>query len=222
MRPFALIAAALLLGGGAQAEGDPERGEVLFRPCAACHMIGDGAINRIGPHLNGIVGRAVGGAAGYTYSEALLDEASRIGTWTEEHLDAFFANPRGYLPGTSMVFRGIRAAEDRTDLIAFLVEEGGGSAPAEAAPLSPEVAAILEIDGDVAYGRFLSSECTSCHIGEGGEDIPSIRGLPPPVFIGGLTAYRSGEREHQVMNTLAGRLGDEEIAALAAYFAEAE
>jgi cytochrome c len=52
----------------------------------------------------------------------------------------------------------------------------------------------------------------------GGNDIPSIRGLTPNVFIGGMAAYRSGEREHQVMNTLAARLGDEEIAALAAYF----
>ena len=90
-------------------------------------------------------------------------------------------------------------------------------AAAESGP-SEEVAAILAIEGDLAYGRFLSSECTACHIGAGGDDIPSIRGLPPAAFVAGLADYRSGARQHQVMNTLSARLGDEEIAALAAYF----
>jgi cytochrome c len=211
--------AACTFAGGASAEGDPERGAIVYRPCAACHMIGEGAINRIGPHLNGIVGRALGGAEGYAYSEALLSRSADIPTWTEAALDSYLANPRAFLPGTSMVFRGINSAQDREDLIAFLVEEGATAEAGEDTGPSPEVAAILEIEGDVPYGRFLSSECTSCHIGEGGEDIPSIRGLPPQVFVAGMAAYRSGAREHQVMNTLAGRLGDEEIAALAAYFA---
>lgn len=220
---YALVAAFLAVSGPvgpAAANGDPERGAVIYRPCAACHMIGDGAIHRIGPHLNGVLGRTIGGADGYDYSAALSEAAGQGELWDETSLDGFLANPSGYFPGTTMAFRGIRRAEDRLDLIAFLVSEGGTSeAPAAATSgPSPEVAAILEIEGDVAYGRFLSSECTACHIGEGGEDIPSIRSLPPAVFIAGLAAYRSGEREHQVMNTLSARLGDEEIAALAAYF----
>jgi cytochrome c len=219
MRIAAFAVATCGLAGGASATGDPERGEVLYRPCAACHMIGDGAINRVGPHLNGIVGRALGGAEGYRYSQALLDKSGEIGTWTEAALDTFLANPRAFLPGTSMVFRGMNAVEDRRDLIAYLVQEGGAAEAGEDTGPTPEVAAILEIPGDVPYGQFLSSECTACHIGAGGEDIPSVRGLPPEVFIAGLVAYRSGERQHQVMNALAGRLGDEEIAALAAYFA---
>jgi cytochrome c len=84
-----------------------------------------------------------------------------------------------------MVFRGIRAAQDRADLIAYIVEEGATAEAGEDTGPSPEVAAILGIEGDVAYGQYLSSECTSCHIGEGGEDIPSIRGLTPTVFIAG-------------------------------------
>lgn len=214
----ALVLAVSGLAGMAAAEGDPERGEVLYRPCAACHMIGEGAINRIGPHLNGVVGRGIGGVEGYDYSDIFLEAAAQGEQWTESALDGFIANPDGYLPGTTMVFRGIRAAEDREDLIAFMIAEGGAAEAGEDTGPTAEVAAILGIDGDVAYGRFLSSECTACHIGEGGDDIPSIRNLTPTVFIGGMAAYRSGEREHQVMNTLAGRLGDEEIAALAAYF----
>jgi cytochrome c len=218
------VAASVLgvLSGPALSEGDPERGEALYRPCAACHMIGEGAIHRIGPHLNGIVGRGIGMVEGYRFSEIFEEAAAAGEVWTEMALDGFIANPGGYLPGTSMVFRGIRGADDRADLIAFLIQEGGSAeAPAAAGEDTgppPEVAAILEYDGDVAYGQFLSSECTACHIGQGGDDIPSIRGLTPTVFIAGMVAYRSGERQHQVMNTLAARLGDEEIAALAAYF----
>jgi cytochrome c len=210
----------ILLGmsGAAWAEGDPERGEVLYRPCAACHMIGDGAINRIGPHLNGLVGRGIGAVDGYEFSDIFAEAAAQGEVWTETALDGFIANPDGYLPGTAMVFRGIRSAQDRADLIAFIVEEGATAEAGEDVGPAPEVAAILGVEGDVAYGQYLSSECTSCHIGEGGDDIPSIRGLTPTVFVAGMAAYRSGERQHQVMNTLAGRLGDEEIAALAAYF----
>jgi cytochrome c len=130
-------------------------------------MIGDGAIHRIGPHLNGLVGRGIGAVEGYDVL-GHLPRGGRAGeVWTENALDGFIANPDGYLPGTSMVFRGIRAAQDRADLIAFIVQEGGSAEAGEDTGPSPEVAAILAIDGDVAYGQYLSSECTSCHIGEG-------------------------------------------------------
>jgi len=218
-----LVATVLAIAGPtdpAVATGDPDRGEDLFRPCAACHMIGDGAIHRVGPHLNGVVGRPIGATDGYDYSAALTEAAASGEVWDDFALDGFLANPAGYYPGTTMAFRGIRSAEDRADLIAYMAVEGGTSEEPAAAGSGPseEVAAILGIEGDVAYGQYLSSECTACHIGEGGDGIPSIRGLPPAVFIAGMTDYRSGAREHQVMNTLSARLGDEEIAALAAYF----
>jgi cytochrome c len=217
-RVSAAVLSACVSATSVAAEGDPERGAILYRPCGTCHMIGDGAIHRIGPHLNNLVGRGVGTVEGYDFSDAFAEAAEQGDVWTEAALDGFIANPDGYLPGTSMVFRGIRAAEDRADLISFLIQEGGSADAGEETGPTPEVAAILAIEGDIAYGQYLSSECTSCHIGEGGEGIPSIRGLSPNVFIMGMAAYRSGERQHQVMNTLAGRLGDEEIAALAAYF----
>ena len=105
----------------------------------------------------------------------------------------------------------------------MLAAGGRSEAGAELAEVAvaPEIAAILEISGDVPYGEYLSSECTACHRDSGGSDIPSIRGLAPSVFIAGMVAYRDGSREHQVMNTVARRLGDEELAALAAYFAVA-
>lgn len=156
---------------------------------------------------------------------SLVEAGVEGGNWSEETLNRFLEEPREYFPGTRMVFRGIRSADDRTDLIAYLRDEGGLAAQPAATDdgtgPSPEIAAILEIDGDVAYGEYLSSECTACHRNQGGDDIPSIAGLAPSVFIMGLTAYRNGERQHQVMNMVTSRLGDEEIAALAAYFESA-
>lgn len=227
-RHMPLIASSFAVGlwaGAAQSEGDPARGETLFRPCAACHMIGEGAVNRIGPHLNGLVGRSIGTVDGYDYSDPLVEAGVEGAVWSQTVLDRFLEDPRGYLPGTSMVFRGVRQEDRRADLIAYLLDAGGPAeqpaATSDDSGPSPEIAAILEIEGDVAYGEYLSSECTACHRATGGEGIPSIAGVAPSVFIMGLTAYRNGEREHPVMNMVASRLGDEEIAALAAFFESA-
>jgi cytochrome c2 len=147
-------------------------------------MIGDGAIIGSG-RISTVWSAAVSARSKATISRTSSSRRPRRGdVWTEAALDGFIANPDGYLPGTSMVFRGIRAAEDRADLIAFIIQEGGSAEAGEDTGPTPEVAAILAIEGDVAYGQYLSSECTSCHIGEGGRDIPSIRGLTPNVFIG--------------------------------------
>ncbi|MBF9049855.1 c-type cytochrome [Roseobacter sp. HKCCD9010] len=218
----AFAVAVLALPGQA---ADRTEGEVLFRPCGACHMIGEGAVHRVGPHLNGLFGRPIGGAEGYDYSDDLIAARDRGVIWSEELLDRFLAGPRDTFRQTSMVFRGIRSPEDRAALIGYLRAESGTSESqngAEPAAIDPEIAAILEITGDVAYGAYLSSECTACHRATGGEDIPSIAGMAPSVFIAGIVAYRNGTREHQVMNTLSARLGDEEIAALAAYFETTE
>ncbi|MBM2576312.1 hypothetical protein JQC91_08335 [Jannaschia sp. Os4] len=83
------------------------------------------------------------------------------------------------------------------------------------------VAAILAIEGDAAYGAYLGAECTGCHR-EGAEDIPAIDWMTGEDIVFALESYRSGAREHQVMNMIAARLGDEEIAALAAYLGAAD
>jgi len=225
-RALLIAVASAAFAAPALAEGDPAQGETLYRPCAACHMIGEGAVHRVGPHLNGLVGRAIGTVAGYEFSDVLAEAGAEGAAWTDTTLDRFLAGPRDYFPGTRMVFRGIRSEDDRAHLIAYIREVGGvaeDAAPAEqTATVSPEVAAIVEITGDVPYGEYLSNECTACHREAGGTDIPSIRGLAPSVFIAGIVDYRNGTREHQVMNTVSRRLGDEEIAALAAYFASVE
>jgi len=97
------------------AVADAGAGEGEFRPCSSCHAL-DGS-DGVGPHLNGIVDKAVGAAAGYGYSGSLVAVAD---TWTPENLNAFLENPSSYAPGTAMNFRGIRDAQDRANLIAYL------------------------------------------------------------------------------------------------------
>jgi len=98
------------------AMADAAEGEGVFRNCRACHSLEPGE-NGTGPSLYGIVGRAVGAEAGFNYSGALSEVAQ---VWDPETLNDFIENPRGYAPGTSMSFNGVRKAEDRVNLIAYL------------------------------------------------------------------------------------------------------
>jgi cytochrome c553 len=86
--------------------------------------------------------------------------------------------------------------------------------------VSPEVSSILELSGDAAYGAYLAGECVTCHRASGGAGIPPIAGLPAEYLVTALVEYRSGTRTNEVMVTTASRLGDAEIAALAAHFSE--
>lgn len=104
----------------ANAAGDAAKGEKVFRKCKACHVVGEGAENRVGPMLNGIVGRTVASVDGFKYSAALEALNADGATWTPEELDAFLTKPRDYAKGTKMTFAGLRKEEDRTDIIAYL------------------------------------------------------------------------------------------------------
>ncbi|KAF0675725.1 c-type cytochrome [Profundibacterium mesophilum] len=103
------------------AAADAGSGERVFGKCKACHELEDGA-NGVGPHLYGVVERAVGSVAGYNYSGALKAVAE---VWGVEELNGFLENPKGYAPGTKMGFSGLRDVEDRANLIAYLQTVGG-------------------------------------------------------------------------------------------------
>ena len=80
--------------------------------------------------------------------------------------------------------------------------------------------ASAQVAGDRAFGEYLSAECVACHrIGAQSQGIPSIAGLPPPTFVDLLSQYRRKQRANPIMQTIASRLTDDEMAALAAYFA---
>jgi len=99
------------------AQADPERGKRLFQQCRACHTLEEGAPHRIGPNLYGLFGRHSGTAAGYAYSDALRQADI---TWSAETLERWIAGPEALVPGSRMIFIGIRDPRDRADLIAWL------------------------------------------------------------------------------------------------------
>jgi len=228
----ALISTAFLftLGsapGVAEGIGDAERGATLFaRQCAACHQIGDGAVNRVGPQLNRLFGRRAGGSEGFAYSKSITRMGADGLTWTLQTLDAYIENPKALVSGTRMNYRGMADAEDRAALLAFLrdwsdkprdIPEAEPTARKTNPDLSPEV---LAMEGDRDYGEYLSSECRTCHQVDGSDQgIPSITNWPAEDFVVAMHAYKQKLRPHPVMQMMAGRLNDEEIAALAAYFA---
>ncbi|WP_420338742.1 MAG: c-type cytochrome [Labrenzia sp.] len=122
MKRLLMIAGTALIAFTAQAsaEGDPANGEKVFRKCAACHAVGEDAKNKVGPQLNGVVGRAWGTIEGYKYSPSLMEGAGEGRVWDVETLDAYLLKPRDVIPKGRMAFAGLRKDEDRADVIAYL------------------------------------------------------------------------------------------------------
>lgn len=209
--------------GAEQKIGDPSSGERVFKKCKSCHMVGDGAKNRSGPILNGVFGAKLGSIENFKYSKAFNEYSEKNIIWDSETLDLFLTKPRDYIPKTKMSFAGLKKAQDRADVIAFLKLYSDISLVSEDADsgsglvLSEE---ILSIVGDPAYGEYLASECQTCHRADNSnEGIPGINGWEIEDFVYALHEYKQKLRENPVMQMMAGSLGDEEIAALASYFA---
>ena len=96
---------------------DVAAGKSSFNKCMACHSIGEGAKNKVGPELNGLDGRKSGTAAGYSYSDA--NKNSGI-TWNEAQFKEYIKDPKAKIPGTKMAFAGIKNEKEINDLWAFI------------------------------------------------------------------------------------------------------
>jgi cytochrome c len=221
------LAAAWVTPAVAEAIGDAERGAELFnRQCKACHQIGPEAIHRVGPRLNGVFGRKAGALEDFKYSRPMKKMGEEGLTWTLDTMDAYVKNPKSLVPGTRMNYRGLADDQARGALIAYLREwsdrpQNIPEAVPTARPTDHNLdPAILALKGDPDYGEYLSSECLTCHKADGGDDgIPSITGWPEEDFVVAMHAYKQKLRPHPVMQMMAGRLNNDEIAALAAWFA---
>ncbi|MDE2364066.1 MAG: cytochrome c family protein [Hyphomicrobiales bacterium] len=99
--------------------GDPAAGETVFKKCAVCHSIGEGAKNKIGPILNGLEGRHSGSVEGYSYTDA--NKNSGI-TWDEANFKKYIENPKADIPGTKMIFAGLPNEKDRDDVWAYITQ----------------------------------------------------------------------------------------------------
>ena len=100
------------------AGADLERGELLALACLACHKLEAGEGTLVGPNLHGVFGRPAATLPGFEFSPSL--RASGL-VWTPVSLEAWLADPAGFVVGTTMAFTGYRSAEDRRDLIAYLL-----------------------------------------------------------------------------------------------------
>ncbi|MGK7752515.1 MULTISPECIES: c-type cytochrome [unclassified Roseovarius] len=114
-------------GAVEDAAPDPElvaAGEKVFRKCKACHMVGKGARNRVGPMLNGVMGATIGGHEDFAYSSVFEKAAAEGRVWDEASMAEFLAAPKSYMKGTKMSFAGLRKQEDIDAIIAYLSSFG--------------------------------------------------------------------------------------------------
>ncbi|MDT8343808.1 MAG: cytochrome c family protein [Thermohalobaculum sp.] len=119
-RPALLALLAALIADPALADGDADKGQKVYNKCKACHAVGEGARNKIGPALNGVVGREIASAEGFSYSDAFLARKAEGFTWTEENLEAYLEKPKDFIPGNKMSFAGLKKEDEREDVIAYL------------------------------------------------------------------------------------------------------
>ncbi|MBA4095910.1 MAG: cytochrome c family protein [Rhodospirillum sp.] len=113
-----MMAAAVLCTAAIPAiASDPAAGEKAFAVCKACHKVGEGAKNGVGPALNGVVGRAAGAVEGYKYSDAMANSGI---TWDEANLAEYLKNPKAKVPSGKMMFAGVKDDTKLADLIAYL------------------------------------------------------------------------------------------------------
>jgi cytochrome c len=121
MKKFLLAATLVSVSTGLALAQDLAAGATTFKKCAICHDIGETAKNKVGPELNGIDGRSSGSAPGYNYSDA--NKKSGI-TWNEATFMEYIKDPRAKIPGTKMIFPGIKNETEAKDLWAYLKQFG--------------------------------------------------------------------------------------------------
>lgn len=121
---------AFLVVGGVRA-ADVETGKTVFAKCSACHAVGEGAKNKIGPALNKIFGRKAGSGEGYKYSKAMIDSGDEGLVWDEATLKSYLAKPQDTVKGTKMAFSGLKSEEDLANVIAYLATFSEQTASAE-------------------------------------------------------------------------------------------
>lgn len=111
------IASLLFVASLPASAQDVASGERIYGQCRACHQVGESARNVVGPQLNGLFGRKAGTVAGYNYSPA--NRTSDI-TWSEENFRTYIRDPRAAMPGTKMIYAGLKEDGRIADLTAYL------------------------------------------------------------------------------------------------------
>ena len=112
------LALAVGLTAAASAQ-DADAGAKIFAKCKACHVI-DAPTNRVGPSLHGVIGRTAGTVEGFKYSDAMIQHGKDGLVWNNDALQQYLADPKGFIPKNKMAFPGLKNADDRTNVIAYI------------------------------------------------------------------------------------------------------
>jgi cytochrome c len=118
-KALVIAARGMLAAAGTAPAQDLAAGEQSFRKCLPCHAVGPDARNKVGPLLNGLEGRKSGTIEGYNYTDA--NKNSGI-TWSADTFKEYITDPRAKIPGTKMVFAGIKNDKEKADLWAYLAQ----------------------------------------------------------------------------------------------------
>jgi cytochrome c len=131
-------------------QGRADVGAIVFKQCMACHQVGPSARNGIGPMLNGVVGRPAGLYPGYSYSSA--NKSSGL-VWDERTLTRYLRAPADVVPGTKMIFFGLKKSQDVADVIAYLKQfdaDGKRSGQSAAQSIAPRTIEAIWDDANAA------------------------------------------------------------------------
>ncbi|MFJ5487686.1 c-type cytochrome [Hansschlegelia beijingensis] len=123
IRTLAWATVALAMSAGGAVAQDAAAGQKVFARCKACHEVGPDAKSKVGPALQGVVGRAAGSVEGFAYSDAMKAKAPEIGAWDEAKLSSYLADPSGYLGGPSKMTLKVANEKDRQNVIAYLATQ---------------------------------------------------------------------------------------------------
>lgn len=118
---LATIATLLsVLAAPVLAEGDAAKGEKVFKKCKACHAVGEGAKNKVGPHLNGIIGNAAALNPDFKYSKVMIGAGEEGLVWDTENLTGYLTSPKKFMKGNKMSFAGLKKEADIENVLAYL------------------------------------------------------------------------------------------------------
>lgn len=120
LNQFVLLSGLITALASPASAQDVDAGVKVYKKCSACHAVGDGAKNKVGPHLNDVFGRKAGAITDYKYSKAMIAAGEEGLVWTDETMDTFLLKPKDMIKKTKMSFGGLKKDEDRANVIAYL------------------------------------------------------------------------------------------------------